>query len=69
MAKKNNAVPTSHNATGRGTPIRDILNGDLPSEALRLRAGPLLTGKDLVRNIMAMTPQDQAEFLDKVDQV
>jgi hypothetical protein len=47
----------------------EILDGDLPSEALRLRTGVLLTGKDLVRNILAVTPQDQTKFLDKVDQV
>jgi hypothetical protein len=69
MAKKNNAVPTSHNTTGGATPIREILNANLPSEALRVRAGPLLTGKDLARNILAVTPQDQTKFLDKVDQV
>jgi hypothetical protein len=69
MAKKNNAVPTSHNATNGGTPIREILSDGLPSEALRLRTGALLTGKDLVWNVLAVTPQDQTKFIDKVDQV
>ena len=69
MARKNNAAATPQNTTSRGTPIREFLNSNLSFEALRQSAAILLTGKDLVRNILGMTPEDQTKFLDKVDQV
>lgn len=69
MARNNNAASASLRSTGGVTSIQEILNGDLRSETFRLRAENVLIDKDLVRNVMGMAPQDQARFLDKVDQV
>ena len=66
MAKK---VAASHNLTNGGTSMREILYGGLPFETLRAQVGIVLTGKDLVSNILGLTPQEQTKFLDKVDQV
>ena len=69
MTKKNNVVAATHNSTVGGNPVQEILNVDLPPEALRLRVAIVLTSKDLLRNILGLTPQDQTKFLDKADQV
>ena len=69
MARKNNTAAPPHIPTGGGTQIREFLTSNFPLETLRQRTENLLSNKDLVRNIQAMTPEDQTKFLDKVDQV
>ena len=50
-------------------PFREFANTSLTPEQSKQRAAPLLNSNDLLRNVLALTPEDQTKFMDKVDQV
>jgi hypothetical protein len=64
MVNQNNTTVTPRNSTGGGT----LIQVSLPEPSTQ-HASVLLTSKDLVRNLKVMTPEDQAKFVNKVDQV
>lgn len=68
MSRKNNTA-TSQNLTRLGAQCRVLANGNLTPEGLRQQAGALLPNKDLPRDILGLSAEDQAKFVDKVDQV
>jgi hypothetical protein len=50
-------------------PILDLLNYDLPSDRWGPEAASLFTTKDLVRNLLRVTVEEQMIFINRVDQV
>jgi len=69
MTKKSNTVAASRNSTRGETAIREFANSNLTPEQLKPRAAVLLNNKELLRNVPGLTPEEQARFLDRVDQV
>lgn len=69
MAKRNNAAPTSRTLTREAAQVQDFANSNAPLETLTQQTSALLTTKDLVTNVRALTGEDQAKFVDKADQV
>ena len=69
MARKSNTAAALQSSTRGETPFREFANTSLTPEQSRRRAVPLLNSKDLLRNVRALTPEDQAKFIDKLDQV
>lgn len=70
MAKRNNPATISLNSTHIEAQILEFSNGDLPPGTSTQRASILLTTtKDLVQNVLGLSPEDQAKFVDKTDQV
>ena len=70
MSKNNNAATTSRSSTRVDAQILEFANDNLAHEALTQRATFFLTSfKDLVRNVLELPPEDQAKFVDKIDQV
>jgi len=69
MSRKSNPVTAPRDPTRGETSIREFANSNLTPEQSRQRAGTLLNGKELLRNIQGLTPEDQIKFVDKVDQV
>ena len=67
--KKNNATSALQDPTNGEAPIWEIANSNLTSEQLRRRAAPLLIGKDILRSVLSLSPEDQARFIDKVGHV
>ena len=55
--------------TNGNTAIQQFVDDELSPETLRQRAAIVLGDRDLVRNFVGMTPEDQTKFLDKIDQV
>ena len=53
---------------GRAT-IQEFVNSSLTSELLKQLAAPLLDNKELLRDILGLTREDQTKFVDKVDSV
>jgi len=49
--------------------VREFANNNLILEQSRRRAAYLLNSKELPRDLRELTPEDQAKFVDKVDQV
>ena len=49
--------------------VREFVDSDLTREQLRRWFTRLHDRKDLVRGVQELTPEDQARFIDKVDQV
>ena len=69
MARKSNAAATPHNSTRGEAAIREYANSNLTFELSKHRAAVLLNSKELSRNILGLTPEDQTRFIDKADQV
>jgi len=69
MTKKSKTVAASRNSTRGETAIREFANSNLTLEQSRQRAAVLLNSKGLLRNVPGLTPEDQAKFVDKIDQV
>ena len=69
MTKKSNTVAASRNSTRGETAIREFANSNLTPEQSKPRAAILLNNKELLRNVPGLTPEEQARFLDRVDQV
>ena len=69
MARKSNAATALQSSTRRETPFREFANSTLTPEQSKQRAAPLLNDGELLRNVLALTPEDQTKFIDKVDQV
>ena len=69
MARRNSTATTSHNATRGEAQFLEFSNSSDSPEVLRQRATVFLANKDLVQNVRGLTSQDQARFVDKVDQV
>ena len=71
MTRKSNAAaaPQSSTSTRGEAPFREFATNTLTPEQSRQRAAPLLNSKDLLRNVRALTPEDQTKFIDKVDKV
>ena len=51
------------------TAIQEFTDTNLAPELLRQRASPLLNDKQLMQIVQGLTPDNQAKFLEKVDQV
>ena len=64
MARTDKVVSTPYNAA-----IQEFLNSNATPKRLRQRAAALLSGKELLRNVRGLTPEDQSRFVDKLDQV
>jgi len=69
MARTSKTVVAPRGSTRGEVAIQEFANSNLPSEQLRQQAGPLLTSKELLRNVWGLPPEDQTKFVDKVDQV
>ena len=69
MARKSNPTVPLQNSTHGEAPIREFTNSNLTPEQLRQRAATLLNSNELLRDVQSLTPEDQAKFIDKVDQV
>ena len=69
MARTNKPVAAPRNSTRGEVAIQEFANSNSTSEQLRQRAAPLLNSKELLRNVLGLTPEDQTKFVDKVDQV
>lgn len=69
MARPGKVVATPYNSTRGETAIQEFANSNLTPELLRQRAATLLDSKELLRDVRGLTPEDQAKFLDRVDQV
>lgn len=67
MAK--NFAKASHNSTLGEAQILELANGNLSLEALKHRATVLLTSKHILRDVLGLAPEDQARFVDRIDQV
>ena len=68
MSRNNNAA-ASQNLTPLGAQCRALANDNLTPEDLRKQACVLLVNKNLPRDILGLPTEDQAKFVDKVDQV
>jgi len=69
MARTSKTVVAPRGSTRGDVAIQEFVNSDLPPEQLRQRAAPLLTSRELLRNVWGLPPEDQKKFVDKVDQV
>jgi len=69
MARTSKSVVAPRGSTRGEAAIQEFLNSSLPSEQLRQRAAPLLSSKELLRNVWGLPPEDQTRFVDKLDQV
>ncbi|KAF9643163.1 kinase-like protein [Thelephora ganbajun] len=66
MAKKSNAATTLRDLTH--IEIQEFALSNLTPEASRRQTAFLLNNKDLVRDVLKLTPEDQVKFIDKIDQ-
>ena len=71
MARLGKVITAPNSPTPREIEIQEFANSNLEPELLRQRAITLLTvaSKELLRDVRGLTPEDQAKFLDRVDQV
>ena len=69
VVRRSNAATALQSSTHGETPFREFANSTLTPEQSRRRATPLLNSKELLRNVRALTPEDQTKFMDKIDQV
>ena len=69
MAKTSKPIAAPRNPTRGEAAIQEFANSSLTPEQLKQRAAPLLNNKELVRDVQGLTREDQAKFVDKVDQV
>jgi len=69
MTKKTNTVTASCSSTRGEAVIREFSNSNMTPEQLLQRAPILLNSEELLRNIPELTPEEQTQFLDRVDQV
>ena len=69
MARKRNTVAVPHKSTHGEAAIREFANSNLTPEQLRQRTPVLLDSKELLRNVLGLTPVDQTKVVDKIDQV
>ena len=69
MVRKNNAAPALRNPTHGEVLIREFTNSNLTPKQLTQRAAPLLTDKELLRDVRALAPEDQTKFIDKAVRV
>lgn len=69
MATKSSTTATPHNSTRGEAAILDFANSNLTLEQTRQRAAVLLNSKQLLQNVLGLTPEDQTKFVDKVNQV
>ena len=69
MTRKSKVADALHNSTCGEAAIREFINSDPTSEQFMHRAADCLNSKELLRNVLALTPGDQGKFVDKVDQV
>ena len=69
MSRGSNGLATRYSSTPEGAPIQKFANGSLTSRIWTEQAAGLLTDKDLAQKVLELSPEDQAKFVDKVDQV
>ena len=69
MVRTNYVFPVLRNSTRGERAIQEFVNSNLANEPLGQRAAPLLNSKQLQRDILGLTPDDQTKFMEKVDQV
>ena len=69
MSRRGNAAASLQNSTNGETPFREFAYSNLTPEQSKQRAAVLLNSRDLLRNVQGFAPEDQARFIDKVDQV
>ena len=58
-----------YNSTRGEALLREFASDDLSPDALGQRASILLGSKDLVRDALGLTPEEQVRLIDKFDQV
>jgi len=68
MVRKSSTIAAPQNSTRGEFAIREFANSNLTLEQSRQRAAVLLNSKGLLRNVLGLTPEDQAKFVDKIDQ-
>ena len=69
MFGKGNASTASRNPTRGEIAIQELVNRDFKPQLLRQRAAQLLNSKQLLRNVLGLALEDQAKFVEKVDEV
>ena len=68
MARESNAAVPPQNPAPAAALVQ-FANSNLTPRLLRQQATPLLESEELLRNVWALTQEDQMRFIDKVDQV
>ena len=69
MARRDDAYATTRNPTHGEESLREFANDDLTPDAVRRRASALLNNKDLVRNVLGLTPEERTRLIYKLDRV
>ena len=69
MARKSNTAAALQNPTRAETSFRDFAYSNLTPEQSSQRAAPLLSSRELLRNVRGLAPEDQTKFIEKVDKV
>lgn len=69
MARTSKPIAAPSCPTRGETAILEFARSSLTPEQLKQRAAPLLNDMELLRDVWALTPEDQTKFVDKVDQV
>ena len=69
MFGKGNASTASRNPTRGEIAIQELVNRDFKPQLLRQRAAQLLNSKQLLRNVLGLALENQAKFVEKVDEV
>lgn len=69
MIRTNNAATASRDPIQGEAAIQEFANSRLSPAQLRKLAAPLLRSKELLRDVQKLTPEDQMNFVNKVDQV
>jgi len=68
VVRTSKAVAAPRDSTRWEVAIQKFTNSNLTSDQLRELTAPLLNSKNLLRNVLGLTPEDQTKFVDKVDQ-
>lgn len=63
------AAPPNPYSTYDQTAIQEFSNSNLTPEQSKQQAVPLLNSEGLLGTVRGLAPEDQAKFVDKVDQV
>ena len=69
MFGKGNASTASRNPTRGEIATQEFVNPNFKPRLLRQRAAQLLNSKQLLRNVLGLALEDQAELVEEVDQV
>ena len=68
MTRKNGTAAAPQDSTRAETSFRDFAYNNMTPKQLRKRAAPLLSSRELLRNVRGLGPEDQTKFIEKDDQ-